>query len=204
MSKYIINVSFQTRVNKTTRTLEIAESFGLGLDEKEWTLYDNLELEVKQGDVVYITGQSGSGKSVVLRELQRQMKDEGLSVAELPFIDQQRICASMRASTVEGKNVSPSAAYSDRGELTADLITEPAAPDIVPMKRGTPDEPAKQIQTFTREELESIADNEGIAGLRVIGSNRNENAYRARCCIGDSNHKLRVSNGSQHFRGGNN
>ena len=60
MSKYIINISFQTRVNKTTRTLEIAESFGLGLDEKEWTLYDNLELEVKQGDVVYITGQSGS------------------------------------------------------------------------------------------------------------------------------------------------
>ncbi|WP_016589563.1 ATP-binding cassette domain-containing protein, partial [Yersinia pestis] len=79
MSKYTINVSFQTRVNKTMRTLEIAESFGLGLDEKEWTLYDNLELEVKQGDVVYITGQSGSGKSVVLRELQRQMKDEGLS-----------------------------------------------------------------------------------------------------------------------------
>lgn len=83
MNKYIINVSFQTRVNKTTRTLEIAESFGLGLDEKEWTLYDNLELEVKQGDVVYITGQSGSGKSVVLRELQRQMKDEGLSVASI-------------------------------------------------------------------------------------------------------------------------
>lgn len=83
MSKYTINVSFQTRVNKTTRTLEIAESFGLGLDEKEWTLYDNLELEVKQGDVVYITGQSGSGKSVVLRELQRQMKDEGLSVASI-------------------------------------------------------------------------------------------------------------------------
>ncbi|OAT24224.1 putative ATP-binding component of an ABC superfamily transporter [Buttiauxella gaviniae ATCC 51604] len=86
MSKYTINVSFQTRVNKTTRTLEIAESFGLGLDKKEWTLYDNLELEVKQGDVVYITGQSGSGKSVVLRELQRQMKDEGLSVSALNML----------------------------------------------------------------------------------------------------------------------
>ncbi len=49
MSTYTINVSFQTRVNKTTRTLEIAESFGLGLDEKDWTLYDNLELEVEQG-----------------------------------------------------------------------------------------------------------------------------------------------------------
>ena len=42
MSKYVINVSFNTRVNKTIRTLEIAESFGLGLDEKAWTLYDNL------------------------------------------------------------------------------------------------------------------------------------------------------------------
>ena len=59
MSTYTINVSFQTRVNKTTRTLEIAESFGLGLDEKDWTLYDNLELEVEQGDVVYITGLLG-------------------------------------------------------------------------------------------------------------------------------------------------
>jgi hypothetical protein len=28
---------------------------------------------------------------------------DGISVAELPFIDQQRICASMRATTVEGK-----------------------------------------------------------------------------------------------------
>ncbi len=33
--------------------------------------------------MVYITGQSGSGKSVVLRELQRQMKEEGLSVASI-------------------------------------------------------------------------------------------------------------------------
>ena len=76
----------------------------------------------------------------------------------------------MRGSTVERKHVAPAAPDSDSGELTPDLITVPAAPDIVPMKRGTPDEPAKQIQTFTREELESIADNEGIAGLRVIGN----------------------------------
>jgi ABC-type ATPase with predicted acetyltransferase domain len=83
MSNYLINVAFQTRVTKTTRTLEIAESFGLGLDEKEWSLYDNLELEIRGGDVVYITGQSGSGKSVVLRELQRLMKEEGQDVASI-------------------------------------------------------------------------------------------------------------------------
>ncbi|MGQ9282274.1 ATP-binding cassette domain-containing protein, partial [Klebsiella pneumoniae] len=83
MSKYVINVAFNTRVNKTIRTLEIAESFGLGLDEKAWTLYDNLELDIERGDVVYVTGQSGSGKSVVLRELQRLMADAGQRVASI-------------------------------------------------------------------------------------------------------------------------
>lgn len=86
MSSYLINVAFQTRVNKTTRTLEIAESFGLGLDEKEWVLYDNLELKLDQGDVVYVTGQSGSGKSVILRELQRLMAEEGKTVASIDNI----------------------------------------------------------------------------------------------------------------------
>lgn len=83
MSKYLINVSFNTRVSKTIRTLEIAESFGLGLDEKEWTLYDNLELDIERGDVVYVTGQSGSGKSVVLRELQRMMAESGQTVSSI-------------------------------------------------------------------------------------------------------------------------
>ena len=83
MSKYLINVSFNTRVNKTIRTLEIAETFGLGLDEKEWTLYDNLELDIERGDVVYVTGQSGSGKSVVLRELQRMMAESGQTVSSI-------------------------------------------------------------------------------------------------------------------------
>ena len=95
---------------------------------------------------------------------------DGISVSELPFIDQQRICASMRATTIEGKNVSPSAAYSSRNDLTADDIVETAAPDIVPMKRGTAEVEAKPVQRFTREELESIADCEGIAGLRQIGN----------------------------------
>lgn len=95
---------------------------------------------------------------------------DGISVAELPFVDQQRICASMRATTVEGKNVSPSAAYSSRNNLTAEDIVETPAPDIVPMKRGAAETKPKLVQRFTREELESIADCEGIAGLRQIGN----------------------------------
>ncbi|MDE9494507.1 ATP-binding cassette domain-containing protein [Xenorhabdus bovienii] len=86
MSEYIINVSFDTRVTKTTRTLEVAESFGLGMDDKKFMLYDNLPVRIEQGDVVYITGQSGSGKSVILRELQHLMKEEGKTVASIDDI----------------------------------------------------------------------------------------------------------------------
>lgn len=87
MSQYLINVSFDTFVTKTTRTLEVAESFGLGMDDKQFTLYDNLAVEIEQNDIVYIKGQSGSGKSVILRELQRLMSENGLSVASIDNIE---------------------------------------------------------------------------------------------------------------------
>jgi len=58
------------------RQVRLAEMFGLGLDEThEVTLYDGLALNVRSGDVVFITGPSGSGKSVLLRALVRAIRD---------------------------------------------------------------------------------------------------------------------------------
>ena len=85
--KYVIDKRFTTSVERTPRVLEIAEGFGLGLSDKEFVVYDHLEVEVNQGDVVYITGQSGSGKSLLLKELARQMQAGGLSVADLDKIE---------------------------------------------------------------------------------------------------------------------
>jgi ABC-type ATPase with predicted acetyltransferase domain len=87
--KYVIDIRFNSSVERTPRVLEVAEGFGLGLSNKEFVIYDGLELEVRQGDVVYVTGQSGSGKSLILRELARQMESDlgsdrgGLVVADL-------------------------------------------------------------------------------------------------------------------------
>ncbi len=94
--KYVIDRRFQSSAERTHRVLEIAEGFGLGLSKKEFVVYDNLEIEVRQGDVVYITGQSGSGKSLLLKDLVAKMREEGLNVADLnevtlderPVIDQ--------------------------------------------------------------------------------------------------------------------
>lgn len=94
---HTIDVRFKTEVERSSRVLEVAEAFGLGVSEKEFVVYDNLKFQTKQGDCIYITGQSGSGKSIMLRELVRQYEGKfGLKVATLddvtfeekPLIDQ--------------------------------------------------------------------------------------------------------------------
>src|SRR6266568_791197 len=86
MTKYVVTKGFSSSVERTPRVLEIAESFGLGLSEKRFVIYDHLNIEVKEGDVVYITGQSGSGKSLLLRELRDQMRQESRVVCDLDDI----------------------------------------------------------------------------------------------------------------------
>ena len=94
---HTVDVRFQTSVKRSKRVLEVAEAFGLGVSEQEFVVYDNLKFQTRQGDCIYITGQSGSGKSIMLRELARQYRDDyGLKVATLndveledvPLIDQ--------------------------------------------------------------------------------------------------------------------
>lgn len=84
--QYLIDIRFKTRVQRSPRVLEVAEAFGIGLEEKDFVVFDKLQLDVKGGDIVYITGQSGGGKSVLLRELARQMLGQGKSVINLDDI----------------------------------------------------------------------------------------------------------------------
>lgn len=86
-STFTINKKFQTSVPRSQRVVEVAEAFGLGLDDKEFVIFDDLKIEVEQGAIVYITGQSGSGKSLLLRELEVQHRERGISVVNLDAIE---------------------------------------------------------------------------------------------------------------------
>lgn len=94
--KHVIDARFKTSVERSPRVLEIGEAFGLGLTDQQFVIYDKLEFETQQGDCIYITGQSGSGKSVLLRILTKQYRDYGLKVGVIdeveledkPLIDQ--------------------------------------------------------------------------------------------------------------------
>lgn len=65
-----IDKSFPVTASMTRRVLEVSHAFGIDIDEKrKHTIYSGFTLEINPGDVVYITGESGSGKSVLLREI---------------------------------------------------------------------------------------------------------------------------------------
>lgn len=96
MTKFVLSKSFDTEVERTQRVLDVAEMFGLGLDDKTFNVLTDLELEIEPGDVVYITGQSGSGKSTILQELRKAFESKGIPVAvaseiemlDKPIVDQ--------------------------------------------------------------------------------------------------------------------
>lgn len=98
MTKTKLNLSrsFSTRVERSERVIKVAEAFGIGLEDRDWTIYENVNIDVHQGDVIYVKGQSGSGKSCLLRDMASGLEDAGLKVARIddlpiddrPIIDQ--------------------------------------------------------------------------------------------------------------------
>lgn len=115
MTTYTITRKFNTSVDRTPRVLEIAEAFGLGLSDKEFVVYNGLKIDIDQGDVVYIKGQSGSGKSLLLKDLTAQMSEQGLKIADLNRIelDERPVIELVGASTVEATDLLAKAGISD-------------------------------------------------------------------------------------------
>lgn len=112
---YTIDRRFSSSVERTPRVLEIAEGFGLGLSLKEFVVYENLKIDIVQGDVVYITGQSGSGKSLLLRDLTSQMRESGLIVEDLNSIEleDKPVIELVGKTTTDAANLLAAAGISD-------------------------------------------------------------------------------------------
>jgi ABC-type ATPase with predicted acetyltransferase domain len=72
---FTFNISYQTAIDTPTpRTRAVAEAFGLGADQtQKFTLYDHTTLKIRPTDIVLITGDSGSGKSVLLKAIKHDL-----------------------------------------------------------------------------------------------------------------------------------
>lgn len=65
----------QTQATPTERSMQIAAMFGLSLDaQHEHTIIPPIELTLTPGEIVFITGVSGGGKSTLLRLIKDQLQ----------------------------------------------------------------------------------------------------------------------------------
>ncbi|MEM2892572.1 MAG: ATP-binding cassette domain-containing protein [Candidatus Bathyarchaeia archaeon] len=83
------------------------DAFGLGIDEaKRFTIYDNVEFAITPRDIVYITGDSGSGKSILLKALEKLPKPLTLSelTSDLGKLPKPVTTTEMTGKLLEGKH----------------------------------------------------------------------------------------------------
>ena len=98
---FTYNISYQTTpALRSRRTREVAEAFGIGIeDTQRFTLYDNVELEIKPTDIVLITGDSGSGKSVLLKALKADLGEQAQDTKDLQIDSEAPIIDTVGADT---------------------------------------------------------------------------------------------------------
>ena len=100
---FTFNISYETApTQKTKRTTEVAEAFGLGTDQTQrFTLYDNTEIRIKPTDIVLITGDSGSGKSALLKAIQTDLTTQAQDTKTLNIDPNRPIIETIGQNTTQ-------------------------------------------------------------------------------------------------------
>jgi ABC-type ATPase with predicted acetyltransferase domain len=85
MLKFDIARQFTNRLAITQRVSTVMRMFGVNKGRlSQINRVHNCVVEVRDGDIVYITGPSGAGKSVLLREIQNQIpSDERITLDQI-------------------------------------------------------------------------------------------------------------------------
>ena len=101
-AKFRFNIEYETHAELTPRSLVVAEAFGLGIDDvKKFPVLDT-ELKIAPGDVVLITGDSGSGKSVLLRAIKQDLGDEAVCMDDLQVVRDQPLIETVGGTVEQG------------------------------------------------------------------------------------------------------
>lgn len=79
-----LNAEFSTKAEATERALAVCEAFGLGVDEaKRFVVFDNFSLDFRRGDLIYVTGDSGGGKTLLLKAFKNYFGEEAVELNDL-------------------------------------------------------------------------------------------------------------------------
>ncbi len=100
--KFTFNISYETHTKPTPRSLVVAEAFGLGIDETQRFKVLDAELKIGPQDIVYITGDSGSGKSVLLRAIRADLGEEAIDLSEVAVDPDKPLIETVGATVEQG------------------------------------------------------------------------------------------------------
>jgi ABC-type transport system involved in cytochrome c biogenesis ATPase subunit/GNAT superfamily N-acetyltransferase len=99
---FSFNISYSTAVALTPRSKAVAEAFGLGVDEEHMFAVLDTNLKISPTDIVYITGDSGSGKSVLLRAVKKDLGEDAVDVADIQVPHDKPLIETVGETVEEG------------------------------------------------------------------------------------------------------
>jgi len=85
----LLNIAFNTvQPEVTEKVIAVTEAFGIGIDEtRTFKVFEGFKLSYNDGDLIYVTGDSGSGKTTFLKALGKHEVDRGRKVIDFDTIE---------------------------------------------------------------------------------------------------------------------
>jgi ABC-type ATPase with predicted acetyltransferase domain len=103
MATYSISKSFEWQGTITGEVASVCRMFGLTLDRLTAQRFTYAcRLEIDAGDIVYLTGPSGAGKTVLLAELEKSLPaDDRVNLVQLPLPADRTLIDCVTADVME-------------------------------------------------------------------------------------------------------
>jgi ABC-type ATPase with predicted acetyltransferase domain len=115
MADYIVSRRFEWEGILSEKVTGVMRMFGLSVDcMSERAVEHCCKVRIDPGDIVYITGPSGSGKSVLLRELEKEFcAEERINLDEIELVDGRAVIDCFEGELLEVLGVLSAAGLSD-------------------------------------------------------------------------------------------
>ncbi len=88
---------------KTVNSSVIKDHFGVGFETGQHVIAENLDLPVEDGDVVCFTGSSGSGKSSLMKAVEKQLTST-VRIEEIDLPENEILVDGFNCSVEEAMN----------------------------------------------------------------------------------------------------
>jgi ABC-type ATPase with predicted acetyltransferase domain len=96
-----VSVEYKPVVRTGRRVLDVARAFGLGERSEHYTIFKDFKLEWDDPAIIYVTGESGGGKTTLLKAFKNLYGDRCVDMDDVAVDDGEVLCESIGMDTGE-------------------------------------------------------------------------------------------------------